>query len=298
MDKLQAMATFVQIVERGSLSRAADALGTSLPSVVRILAALEREVGVRLLNRTTRRIHLTDEGGLYLERCRAILSAVKDADASLAARQTEPRGRIAVTAPVLFGRRHVAPIVTDFLARHAQVNAELLLLDRPVNLVEEGLDAGVRIGTLADSSLVAIAVGTLRRVVCASPDYLRKHGAPKTPDDLREHACVRFGGLAPGSDWRFKSGRRSVAVAVRARFATNQVDAAVAACEDGLGPGMFLSYQVAASVAQHKLRYILSGFEPDPVPVNVIYPSARLRSGTLRAFVDFAVPLLRATRFA
>jgi len=178
------------------------------------------------------------------------------------------------------------------------VNAELLLLDRPVNLVEEGLDAGVRIGTLADSSLVAIAVGTLRRVVCASPDYLRKHGAPKTPDDLREHACVRFGGLAPGSDWRFKSGRRSVAVAVRARFATNQVDAAVAACEDGLGPGMFLSYQVAASVAQHKLRYILSGFEPDPVPVNVIYPSARLRSGTLRAFVDFAVPLLRATRFA
>jgi len=156
----------------------------------------------------------------------------------------------------------------------------------------------VRVGALADSSLVAIAVGTLRRVVCASPDYLRKHGAPKTPDDLREHACVRFGGLAPGGDWRFKSGRRSVAVAVRARFATNQVDAAVAACEDGLGPGMFLSYQVAKSVAQRKLCYILSSFEPDPVPVNVIYPSARLRSGTLRAFVDFAVPLLRATRFA
>jgi len=298
MDKLQAMATFVRIVERGSLTAAADALGTSPPSVVRILAALEREVGVRLLNRTTRRIHLTDEGALYLEQCRAILGAVRDADASLAARQGEPRGRIAVTAPVLFGRRHVAPIVTAFLARHPKVNAELLLLDRPVSLVEEGLDAGVRIGALADSSLVAIGVGTLRRVVCASPEYLRKHGVPKTPGDRRQHACVRFGGLAPGGDWRFGSGRRSITIAVPARFATNQVDAAVAACEDGLGPGMFLSYQVAASVARRRLRYILSDFEADAVPVNVIYPSRRLRSSTLRAFVDFAVPRLRRARFA
>jgi len=298
LDKLQAMTTFVRIVEGGSLTRAAEALGTSLPSVVRTLAALEHDVGVRLLNRTTRRIHLTDEGSLYLEQCRAILTAVRDADASLAARQSEPRGRLAMTAPVLFGRRHVAPIVTDFLRRHAEVNADLLLLDRPVNLLEEGLDAGVRIGVLADSSLVAIPVGTLRRVVCASPDYLRKHGVPKTPDDLRDHACVRVSGLSTAGDWRFKAGRRSVGVAIRARFATNQVDAGVAACENGLGPGMFLSYQVAASIAQRKLRYILSSFEPDPVPINVIYPSARLRSGTLRAFVDFAVPVLRAARFA
>lgn len=296
MDKLQAMATFVRIVERGGLTRAAESLGTSLPSVVRILAALETEVGVRLLNRTTRRIHLTDEGALYLEQCRTILAAVRDADASLAARRNEPAGRLAITAPVLFGRRYVVPIVTGFLARHAGVNGEVLLLDRAVGLVEEGLDAGVRIGRLADSSLVAIPVGELRRVVCASPAYLRKHGVPRTPDELREHACIRFGGLTPG-EWRFRVGRRTVGVAVRARFVTNQVDAALAACEDGLGLGMFLSYQVAAAVSGRKLRYVLTGFEREPVPVQVIYPTARLRSGTVRAFVDFAVPRLRALRF-
>ena len=156
---------------------------------------------------------------------------------------------------------------------------------------------GVRIGALADSSLVAIPVGSLRRVVCASPQYLRKRGVPKVPEDLRGHRCVRFTGLAPGTEWRFKVGRRTVAVAVATRFATNQVDAAIAACIDGLGPAMFLSYQVAAAVAERKLRYVLPEFERDPVPVNVIYPQARLRSINVRAFVDLAVSALRATRF-
>lgn len=298
MDKLQAMTAFVSIVERGSLTAAADALGMSLPSMVRTLAALEKDVGVRLLHRTTRRLHLTDEGSLYLDRCRAILAAVRDADASLAARRLEPAGRLAITAPVLFGRRHVAPVVTAFLARHPAVVADLLLLDRPVGLVEEGLDAGVRIGTLDDSSLVAVPVGTLRRVVCASPAYLRSHGTPRIPDDLRGHAGVRFSGLTPGSDWRFRVGRRTVGVTVPARLATNQVDAAVTACEDGLGLGMFLSYQVAAQLAEGRLRRVLSRYEVDPVPVNVIYPSTRLRSETLRAFVEFAVTMLRRARFA
>ena len=296
MDKLQALQTFVSIVDRGGLTRAAESLGTSLPSVVRILAGLEREVGVRLLNRTTRRMHLTDEGSLYLE-CRAILAAVRDADASLAARRLAPAGRLAVTAPVLFGRRHVVPIVTAFLARHAAVEAELSLLDRAVGLVDEGLDLGVRIGKLADSSLVAVAVGEVRRVVCASPAYLRKHGVPETPEALRGHACIRFAGVTPASEWRFRKGRRTEAVAVKARLVTNQVDAALRACEDGLGIGMFLSYQVAPSVAGRKLRYLLTDFEREPVPVQVIYPTARLRSSTVRAFVDFAVPRLRAMRF-
>ncbi|MFO1303381.1 MAG: LysR family transcriptional regulator [Burkholderiales bacterium] len=297
MDKLQAMAAFVGIVDRGSLTAAADAIGASLPSMVRTLAALEKDVGVRLLNRTTRRLHLTDEGALYLEKCRAILAAVRDADASLAARRLEPAGRLAVTAPVLFGRRHVAPVVTAFLARHPGVTADLLLLDRQVGLVEEGLDAGVRIGALDDSSLVAVPVGTLRRMVCASPAYLRAHGTPRTPEDVRNHACVRFSGLTPGAHWRFREGRRIVSIPARARFATNQVDAAVTACEDGVGLGMFLSYQVAAQVAGGTLRCVLTRNELDPVPVNVIYPSARLRSETLRAFVDFAVSRLREAHF-
>jgi len=297
MDKLEAMTTFVRIVECGSLTRAAEALATSLPTVVRTLAALEHNLGVRLLNRTTRRIHLTDEGALYLDQCRAILEAVRDAESSLAARQLEPQGRLAITAPILFGRRYVAPLVNAFLAWHPAVNAELSLLDRPVNVIDEGLDVGVRIGVLADSSLVAIPVGSLRRVVCASPQYLRKHGVPQTPEDLRRRPCVRFMGLTPASDWRFRIGRRNVAIGVATRLATNQVDAAIAACEAGLGPAMFLSYQVAAAVAQRKLRYLLSQFELPPVPVNVIYPHAKLRSANVRAFVDLAVSTLRATRF-
>jgi len=298
MDKLQAMATFVSIVDRGSLTRAAESLSVSLPSVVRTLGALERDVGVRLLNRTTRRLHLTDEGTLYLSQCRAILSAVRDADAALAARRVEPQGRLGVTAPVLFGRRYVVPIVTRFLAEHPAVTAETLLLDRVVSLVEEGLDVGVRIGALADSSLVAIAVGELRRVVVASPAWLKRNGVPKTPETLRRMPCVVFGGLAPAAEWRFKASRRPLAVPVAARFASNQVDAAIIACESGLGPGMFLSYQVADAVAAGRLRHVLAAFEREPVPVSVIYPQAKLRSGTVRAFVDLAVAALRESRFA
>ncbi|MFO1315812.1 MAG: LysR family transcriptional regulator [Burkholderiales bacterium] len=297
MDKLQAMATFVRIVERGSLTRAAESLGTSLPSVVRTLAALERELGVRLLNRTTRRIHVTDEGALYVDRCRAVLAAIGDAEAALASRRAEPQGRLAVTAPVLFGRRFVAPVVNAYLARFRAASVDLLLLDRPVGLVEEGLDVGVRIGALADSSLVAVPVGTMRRVVCASPAYLRAHGVPRVPDDVRTHAAVRFAGVTPGSDWRFRVGRRTVAVPVTSRLVCNQVDAAVAACIDGVGLGTFLSYQVAAAVAERRLRYVLEPFEPEPVPVSVIYPHARLPSTNVRAFVDLAVPTLRETRF-
>ncbi len=181
MDKFAAMTTFVRIVEKGSLTAAANALNTSLPTVVRILATLERQLGVSLLNRTTRRIHLTDEGAQYLDRCRAILSEVQDAEAELSFSQAEPQGRLTVTASVLFGRRYIAPIVSEFIRRHQNVNAEILFVDRVVNMVEEGIDVAVRIGHLKDSSLVAIQVGQVRRVVCASPQYLRRHGIPRTP---------------------------------------------------------------------------------------------------------------------
>src|SRR5262245_11050520 len=191
MDKLSAMATFVRIVEKGSLTSAAAALETSLPSVVRTLAALERELGVRLLNRTTRRIHLTDEGAQYAERCRAILSAVLETEAELTSRRTELQGRLTVTASVMFGRRYVAPIMNEFLRRHPKISADLMFVDRVVNMVEEGIDVAIRIGHLADSSLVAIPVGRVRRVVCASPEYLQRRGIPQVPSDIRAHACVR-----------------------------------------------------------------------------------------------------------
>src|SRR5262249_12566906 len=183
MDKLSAMTTFVRIVEAGSLTAAASSLDTSLPTVVRTLASLERHLGISLLKRTTRRIHLTDEGAQYLERCRVILSAVQEAE-TLVASRNEPVGRLTVTASALFGRRHVAPIVGDFVRRYPKVNAELLFVDRVVNMIEEGIDAGIRIAHLRDSSMVATTVGRTRRVVCASKAYLRRHGVPRTPKDL------------------------------------------------------------------------------------------------------------------
>jgi len=204
MDRLHAMETFVQIVDKGSLTAAADALDTSLPSVVRVLASLERHLQVRLLNRTTRRMHLTDEGARFLERCRAILSQVREAEAALGSRGGEPQGKLAITAPVVFGRRYITPIVNAFVRRYPKVNIDLLLVDRFTNLVEEGLDVAVRVGELPDSSLVAVPVGQARRVICASPDYLRRQGKPRVPQDVAAHRCVRFTGVAPRDEWDFR----------------------------------------------------------------------------------------------
>src|SRR5262249_5781908 len=208
MDKLVAMTTFVRIVEAGSLTAAADALDTSLPTVVRTLAALERHLGVALLRRTTRRIHLTDEGAQYLERCRAILSALQEADAAVSGR-SEPAGKLTVTASALFGRGYVPRIVHASVRRHPKVSAELMFVARVVNLVEEGVDVGVRIAHLRDSSIVAIPVGRTRRVVCASEPYLRQHGVPQVPNDIRKHRCVRHVGLAPRTEWHFRTGHRA-----------------------------------------------------------------------------------------
>lgn len=293
MNKLAAMETFVRIVDHGSLTAAAAALDTSLPSVVRSLAALERELGVRLLNRTTRRLHLTDEGAQYLERCRAILSAVQESEAGLTSARAEPQGRLAVTAPVLFGRRYVAPIVSGFMRRHPRVSAELLFVDRVVNLVEEGIDVAVRIGRMKDSSLVAIPVGKVRRVVCASPEYLRRHGAPRSPQDIRAHACVRYTGLAPRGDWHFRAGRRTVAVPINAVLSCSDIDSSLDACVGGSGLGLFVSYQTAALRREKKLSYVLEEFELEPVPVQVVYAQSRLVTGKVRAFVDECVSRLR-----
>jgi len=286
MDKLRAMATFVRIVESGSLTAAAAALPASLPSVVRSLAALEAELDVRLMNRTTRRIALTDEGREYYERCKRVLAEVDEAEAALSARRAAPKGRLRVTAPVLFGRLHVAPVMTEFIARHPAVQVELLLLDRMVDLLEEGIDVGVRIGKLPDSSLVAIPIGETRRVVCASPAYLKRAGTPRSPADLAAQRCVNFYGLAPGREWAFASGTCKV----NAAFATNQVEAALDACARGAGIGQFLSYQVRALLAEGRLKRILREFEPAPLPIQAIYPHARLLSSNVRSFVDWLVP--------
>ena len=292
MDKLRAMEVFVRIVEAGSLTAAAEALDLSPPAVVRALAALEREVGVRLLNRTTRRSSLSDEGREYYERCRRVLADVEAAEASLLSRRVEPKGRLRITAPVMYGRLHVAPVVTEFLASHAGVEVELTLLDRVVDLVEEGIDVAFRIGNLPESSLVALSIGETRRVVCASPDYLKRAGTPQSPADLGGHRCIVFAGLTPGNEWAF-SGKPFGRVPVRPVLRTNQFDVAMAAVRQGLGCGQFLAYQVAAMVGAKEVKRILVPFEPEPVPVQVVYPHARLLSPNVRAFVDLALARLR-----
>ena len=287
MDKLRAMQVFVHIVEAGSLTGAAAVLGMSGPAVVRSLAALESAIGVRLLQRTTRRSSLSDEGREYYERCKRVLAAVDEADTSMSARRSEPHGRLRITAPATYGRMHVAPIVNAFIAKYPAVEVDLLLLDRVVDLIEEGLDAAVRIGELPDSTLVARALGETRRVVCAAPAYLRRAGIPKTPAELQAHRCIVFSGLAGANEWAFGAKRQRVAV--RPVLRTNQVDAALDACIRGLGCGQFLSYQVEAALREGRLKRLLKEYEPPPLPIHIVYPHAR-PSSNVRAFIDLAQP--------
>lgn len=286
MDKLNAMYTFVTIVDRGSLTGAAHALGRSLPTIVRTLAALEERLGTRLLRRTTRRMSLTAEGQGYLERCRRILADIEDAELSLTHAQTTPRGRIRMTAPVLFGQMYVAPAVNEFLHRFTEVQIELQLLDRMVNLVEEGVDLAVRIAHLADSTMIATPIGSVRRVVCASPALLRETGMPEHPRELMQRPCVRFVGVGTGESWTFVEAGREISVRTRGNFSCNQAHVAAEACAEGLGFGLFLSYQVEPMVREKRLEVVLREFEPPPLPVSVVYPESRLVSTRLRALLD------------
>lgn len=294
MDKLLAMKTFVQIVERGSLTGAAEAMEKSLPSVVRMLATLEETLDVRLLNRTTRRIALTDEGRRYLERCKQILADVDEAESELGAQQHEPSGRLTVTAPVMFGKMRVVPASTAFLQRYPRIEFELLLLDRTVNLIEEGIDVAVRIGHLGDSTMIAKKVGETRQVVCASPAYLDKNGVPQHPDELSEHDCIRFTGRGSSATWCFTENGKPLAVHVRGCFVCNQIPATIDACVEGLGVGLFFSYQVEHLVEQGQLVTILEEFELPALPINVVYSHAKLISVRVKAFVDWMAQALRS----
>jgi len=294
MDKLLAMRSFVAIVDHGSLTAAADALDRSLPTMVRILAALEEDLGARLLRRTTRRMSLTAEGQDYLERCRRILNDVEDAEAAVTRARVEPRGQVRMTAPVLFGQMHVAPTLNGFLQEFPEVEVELLLLDRVVNLVEEGIDLAVRIAHLSDSTMVAVPVGHVRRVVCASPALLRGDSIPTHPRELAKRPCVQFRGINPGNNWSFRDGGRDISVRTRGSFTCNQAAATAAACAEGLGFGMFLSYQIEPLIRAKRLEVVLVEFEPPALPVSLVYPEARLTSTRLRALADWLKEGLRA----
>ncbi len=288
MDKLQAMTVFVKIAEEGSLTAAANVLGKSLPSVVRMLAALEASLQVRLFNRTTRRIALTEEGRIYLARCHKILAEVEESEFALRKNQVEPRGTITLTAPVRFGEMYVAPSVTRFLEQYQQVQVNLLLLDRVVNLLDEGIDVAVRIAHLDDSSLIAKPVGQIHQVVCASPKLLKQSGRVlQHPQQLSDSPCVRFTGLSSNSVWYFHENGKRLAIPVKGAFVCNQVKASVDACVAGLGFGLFLNYQVMPLVERGELEIVLGDFEPAPIPLNLIYLHTRLMAMRVRTLVDW-----------
>jgi DNA-binding transcriptional LysR family regulator len=295
MDKFRALQTFIAIVDGGSLTAAADALGSSLPAMVRSLAALEAQLGVRLLNRTTRRLSLTEDGRQYLERARRIVADVDEADRSLGTQQAEPSGSLAVTAPVLFGQYHVAPAVTRFLQRYPQTRVHLVLLDRVVNLVEEGLDVGLRIGHLHDSTLIAQTVGHIRRVIVASPAFVRRHGMPSHPRELAKAACLHRDG-PDGHHWAFRepSGGRAFSVTVQGRLECNLAAPMLEACAAGLGFARCLSYQAAPLIAAKRLRIVLADYEVEPWPLSLTYPSARLLPSRTKVFIEWMKQELRS----
>ncbi|MEA3411411.1 MAG: LysR family transcriptional regulator [Pseudomonadota bacterium] len=287
MDKLQSMAVFVQIAEQGSLTAAAEAMNKSLPSVVRILAALEESLQVRLFNRTTRRIALTEEGRLYLEQCCKILADVQEAERSLSQIQAEPSGQITVTAPVRFGEMHVASSVARFLDRYPKTRVNLLLLDRVVDLLEEGVDIAVRIAHLADSSLIAKPIGAILQVVCAGPGLLDRVGEPVCPEALSDLPCVHFTGISASPEWEFMDGEKRLTVPIKSVLTCNQVGASIEACASDVGFGRFLCYQVAPLIRTGKLVRVLADYEPPPMPLSLVYPHTRLLSSRVRAMVDW-----------
>lgn len=295
MDRLETIAAFVAVAETGAFVAAARRLGRSPAVVTRAVASLERRLGVRLLNRTTRAVALTDAGHQHLELGRRLLADFATMETHAAAERLAPSGLLAVAAPVVFGRLHVQPLVSEFLRRQPAVRVRLELADRMVSLIEDGFDVGIRIGALRDSTLKAIRAGHVRRAVYASPAYLAAHAPPEVPADLARHTCIAFTGSMPNpSRWGFGSGRTRVAAAVAPRLVTNLADPAIDAAVAGLGLTCVLSYMVDHLVAAGVLRAVLVEFEPPPIPIHVVHPAGRHLPPKTRAFVDQAVPSLRA----
>jgi DNA-binding transcriptional LysR family regulator len=255
--------------------------------VTRAVALLEDHLGLMLLNRTTRSVRLTERGAIYLDTCRRVLADLEQGERLAQGQDSAPRGHLTVSAPILFGRLHVLPIVQDLLLAHPALSVRLMLVDRIVHLVEEDVDVAVRIGDLADSALVAVKVGEMTRVVTAAPAYLERRGAPRVPADLARHDLIAFENLDAAGEWRFgRDGK--ISVRVQPRLLVNSADAALAACEAGLGITGALSYQVGEAIAAGRLVPLLEPFALAPVPVSLVHPARRLGSGNLTAFMDAA----------
>jgi DNA-binding transcriptional LysR family regulator len=295
MDRLEAMSILIAAVETGSLSGASRKLGTPLPTVSRKVAQLEAFLNTRLLVRSTRKLMLTDAGVGYFGAAKRILEQVAEAERAASGEYSAPRGELIVTAPIVFGRWHVLPVINEFLSCFPEINVRLVLSDRNVPLIDDHIDMAVRIGPLPDSSLVATRVGFVRRVLCGSPAYFASHGVPKTPHDLSALAAITFDVLGSDTSWNFSTpdSRTRLSVPVRSRLSVNTAEAAIDAAIDGVGITRVLSYQVAQAIRDGKLQIVLARFEDDPLPVNLVYAGPGPLPLKTRRFLDFTMPRLR-----
>lgn len=296
MNPFHQLTVFVAVAEEESFAGGARRLGLSAPAVTRAIAALEQRLGVKLLTRTTRFVRATDAGLRYLENARRIIAELNEADDAVAGVHAEPRGVLSVTAPVLFGRLYVLPSMLDYLGRYPDMSLSALFLDRVVNLLEEGMDVGIRIGELPDSSMRALSVGHVRRVVCASPDYLKQHAVPQAPGDLARHTLIAASAVTPGVEWQFAGGGKKIGIKVNPRLTVTNNEAAIQAALQGFGITRLLSYQVAAHLASGQLQTVLQEYEPPPLPIHVLHREGRQASAKVRTFVDLLVDRLRADR--
>lgn len=293
MDRFQEMQVFAAVAQDQGFSAAARRLGMSAASVTRSVAALEKRIGTLLLTRTTRSVHLSEAGQRYLEDCRRILAEVQEAEDSAAGSHAEPRGQLTITAPVLFGDLFVTPVMVSYLTQFPEVCINGLLVDRVVSMVEEGIDVAVRIGELPDSNQHAIRVGEVRRVICASPQFLEAHGRPTHPQDLTRAAVIATSAIGQMKSWPFLEAGAPLNVRPEPRLVVTANQAAITAACLGLGFTRVLSYQVASKVASAELEIVLADFELPPLPIHVVYQGGRNAPARIRSFVDFTVKALR-----
>jgi DNA-binding transcriptional LysR family regulator len=296
MDRLEAMSMLIEVADKGSFSAAARSLDVPVTTLTRKISDLETALGAKLLLRSTRRLDLTDAGITYIVAARRIVEQVNEAEREAAGEFTAPKGRLVITAPVQFGQLHVVSVVTDFLALFPEINLNLLLIDRNVQLVEDHVDMAVRIGRLPDSSMISTAIGTMRMVTCASPRLLDAHSMPTSPKDLLQLPSVVVDGPIPQSGWQYRDrqGRPGPSIPISPRLTVSTVDAAVRAGIQGAGVIRLFHYQVADAVHAGTLKIILQNYEPEPVPVSLLHASRGQMPLKMRSFLDFAAPRLRA----
>ncbi len=293
-DRFESMTILLAVVDAGSFSAAALQLKMPLATVSRKVGVLEAHLNTRLLNRSTRQLSLTEAGQSYVTACRRILDEVGEAERAASGEYATPRGELAITAPMTFGRLHVLPVVNDFLKTYPDIDVRMVLADRVVSLLEEHVDVAVRIAQLPDSSLIATRIGSMRTVLCASPAYFAEHGTPTTPNELAGHACITYEQMSHRQVWNFMSGKSEITAPIRSRLAVSTAEAAVDSAVAGIGITRVNFYQMASALRAGALEIVLAGFEPAPRPISLVHTGQGILPLKLRAFLDFAAPRLKA----